>query len=123
MNPRINVGKGVTGCVRYVFGEGRDPKTGELLPDPLDGSSRVAWIGSTGFGFNIETREHAELARRIMEFDALNQKGQAQQDCMHLSLIVAAGRAAHPRADGRSGARRLEGARHGQRQGAVCRAR
>jgi hypothetical protein len=27
MNPRINVGKGVTGAVRYVLGEGRDPKT------------------------------------------------------------------------------------------------
>ena len=86
MNPRINVGKGVTGAVNYVLGEGRDPKTGELLPDPLDGSSRVAWIGGTGFGFNIESQAHAELARRIMEFDAQNQKGQAQQDCMHLSL-------------------------------------
>ncbi|MGA8613741.1 MAG: AAA family ATPase, partial [Xanthobacteraceae bacterium] len=86
MNPRINVGKGVTGAVNYVLGEGRDPKTGELLPDPLDGSSRVAWIGGTGFGFNIESEAHAELARRVMEFDAQNQKGQAQQDCMHLSL-------------------------------------
>ena len=86
MNPRINVGKGVTGAVNYVLGEGRDPKTGELLPDPLDGSSRVAWIGGTGFGFNIETEAHAEVARRIMEYDARWQKGQAQQDCMHLSL-------------------------------------
>jgi Relaxase/Mobilisation nuclease domain len=86
MNPRINVGKGVTGCVRYVLGEGRDPKTGELLPNPLDGSSRVAWIGSTGFGWTVENAADAEQARREMEFDALNQKGQAQQDCMHLSL-------------------------------------
>jgi hypothetical protein len=48
--------------------------------------SRVPWFSGTGFGFNIQTREQAELARRIMEFDALNQKEQAQQDCMHLSL-------------------------------------
>ena len=60
MNPRINVGKGVTGAVNYVLGEGCDPNPGELLPDPLDGSSRVAWIGGTGFGFNIETEAHAE---------------------------------------------------------------
>jgi hypothetical protein len=86
MNPRINVGRGVSGAVNYVHGEGRDPKTSELLPDPLDGSSRVDWIGGTGFGFTISTEAHAELARRIMEFDALNQKGQCQQDCVHLSL-------------------------------------
>jgi ATP-dependent exoDNAse (exonuclease V) alpha subunit len=86
MNPRINVGTGVTGATRYVLGEGRDPKTGELKPDALDGSTRVDWIGGTGFGFSIETEAHADLARRIMEFDALNQKGACQQDCMHLSL-------------------------------------
>ena len=39
MNPRLNVGKGVTGAVRYVLGEGRDPKTGELKDRPEDGSS------------------------------------------------------------------------------------
>ena len=32
MIPRINIGKGVTGAVRYVLGQGRDPKTGELKP-------------------------------------------------------------------------------------------
>jgi Ti-type conjugative transfer relaxase TraA len=86
MNPRINVGRGVSGAVNYVLGQGRDPKTGELLPDPLDGTSRVAWIGGTGFGFTISTEAQAELARRIMEFDALNQKGACNQDCVHLSL-------------------------------------
>ena len=86
MNSRINVGKGVTGCVRYVLGEGRDPKTGELKPDRLDGSSRVAWIGGAGFQFDIATEADAQLARRIMEFDALNQKGAVRQDCVHLTL-------------------------------------
>ena len=56
MIPRINVGKGVTGAVRYVLGEGRDPKTGELKPAAGDGQGRVAWIGGTGFGFEIEDR-------------------------------------------------------------------
>src|SRR4051794_21822331 len=86
MNPRINVGKGVTGAVRYVLGEGRDPKTGELKELSENGKTRVDWIGGTGFGWKVETRADADLARRVMEFDAVNQKGQCQQDCVHLSL-------------------------------------
>ena len=89
MNPRINVGKGVTGAVRYVFGPGRDPKTGELKQAPVDGQSRVDWIGGTGFGFDIRTEADADLARRVMEFDALNQTSrtrQCEQDCVHISL-------------------------------------
>ena len=86
MTPRANVGKGVTGAVRYVLGEGRDAKTGELKPAPADGQRRVDWISGTGFGFEIETEADADLARRVMEFEALNQKGACQQDCLHLSL-------------------------------------
>ena len=94
MMPRLKIGKGVTGCIRYVFGEGRDPKTGELLPHPLDGSTRVAWFGGTGFGFDIDSRDDADLARRVMEFDALNQASKTrkcEQDCVHLSLAWARG--------------------------------
>jgi Ti-type conjugative transfer relaxase TraA len=86
MTPRINVGKGVTGAVRYVLGQGRDPKTGVLHGLVPGEDSRVDWIGGTGFGFTISTEAQADLARRIMEFDALNQNGVAQQDCVHLSL-------------------------------------
>src|SRR5215472_1234267 len=86
MNPRINVGRGVTGCVNYVFGPGRDPKTGHIKPEPLDGSTRVKWIGGTGFGFEIKTKSDADLARRIMEFDSLNGRTQCRMDCVHLSL-------------------------------------
>ena len=50
MNPRINVGKGVTGAVRYVLGPGRDPKTGEIR-DMAPGS-RVAWMSGQG-GFRV----------------------------------------------------------------------
>jgi hypothetical protein len=89
MNPRINVGRGVTGAVRYVLGQGRDPKTG-ALKDLMPGEdSRVEWIGGTGFGFRIETAADADLARRVMEFDAVNQKSRTKQcelDCVHLSL-------------------------------------
>jgi Ti-type conjugative transfer relaxase TraA len=86
MNPRLNVGRGVTGAVNYVFGPGRDPQTGRLKPEPEDGSSRVKWIGGTGFGFEIKTRGDADLARRIMEFDSLNGTTQCRMDCVHLSL-------------------------------------
>ena len=46
----MKVGKGVTGAVRYVFGQGRDPKTGELkdaVPDCLQkvGGSGVGLLG------------------------------------------------------------------------------
>src|SRR3984893_525738 len=89
MNTRINVGRGVTGAVRYVLGQGRDPKTGalkELMPGT---DSRVEWIGGTGFGFTIETAADADLARRVLEIGALDQKRRRRQcelDCVHLSL-------------------------------------
>ena len=94
MIPRMKVGKGVTGAVRYVLGEGRDPKTGELKPSPANGNTRVDWMSGTGFGFEIETEADADLARRVMEFDALNQSSRTrlcEQDCVHLSLAWARG--------------------------------
>ena len=70
--------------------------------------SRVAWIGGTGFGFEIKNEDDAELARRVMEFDALNQAQPhppCEKDCVHLSLALAARRETDPRADGGGGAR------------------
>jgi Ti-type conjugative transfer relaxase TraA len=89
MNPRLNVGKGVTGAVRYALGPGRDPKTGELKQPANDDKSRVDWIGGQGFAFEVKTSADAELARRVMEFAALNQQSRTrkcEQDCVHLSL-------------------------------------
>ena len=89
MIPRCTVGKGITGAAQYALSEGRDPETGKRRRKPTNGNSRVAWIGGTGFGFDIVSREDADLARRIMEFDALNQASrtrQCEKDCVHLSL-------------------------------------
>jgi hypothetical protein len=89
MIPRCVVGRGVTGAVRYILGEGRDPETGELAVLPEGHPSRVAWIGGTGFGFEIESREDAQLARKIMESDAANQASRTkrcEKDCVHLAL-------------------------------------
>jgi hypothetical protein len=87
--PRCNVGKGVTGAVRYILGEGRHPETGNAKRLGPDQISRVEWFTGINFGFAIESREDAELARRVMEFDALNQASRTrpcQKDCVHLSL-------------------------------------
>jgi Ti-type conjugative transfer relaxase TraA len=87
--PRCTVGKGISGAVRYIFGEGRDPETGNLRSAPALAYSRVAWFGGTGFGFEIETEADADLARRVMEFDARNQASRTrrcEKDCLHLSL-------------------------------------
>lgn len=89
MITRCIVGKGVTGAVRYILGEGRDPESMELMILPEASESRVGWIAGTGFGFEIETPDDADLARRIMEFDALNQASRTKQcelDCVHLAL-------------------------------------
>ncbi|MBX3027872.1 AAA family ATPase [bacterium] len=52
-------------------------------------SSRVAWLGGQGFGFEIESRVDADLARRIMEFAAVNQASRTkrcEKDALHISL-------------------------------------
>jgi Ti-type conjugative transfer relaxase TraA len=75
--------------MRYVTGPGHDPKTGQFLPQPADASTRVDWIGGTGFGFEITTETHADLARRVMEFDALHQASKTrkcEKDCVHIAL-------------------------------------
>jgi hypothetical protein len=89
MIPRCTVGRGVTGAVRYILGEGRNPETGRPRPSPADGRSRVAWFGGIGFGFDVQTHADADLARRIMEFGAQNQASRTRRcdkDCVHLSL-------------------------------------
>lgn len=88
MIPRCTIGTGVTGAVRYIMSEGRDPATDKPRPCPETGS-RVAWFGGTGFGFAIRTPKDADLARRIMEFGAQNQASRTRpcvKDCLHLSL-------------------------------------
>ena len=94
MNTRINVGKGITGAVRYCRGEGRDPISGAILPAADIGQGRVAWYGGTGFSFEIASEAHLDLARKIMEFDALNQASRTkkcEQDAVHLTLSWAVG--------------------------------
>ena len=53
MIPRIKVGSGITGAVRYALGEGRDPTTLEPRRQPASDRSRVEWIGGMNLGFEV----------------------------------------------------------------------
>jgi Ti-type conjugative transfer relaxase TraA len=89
MITRCKIGKGITGAVRYIFGEGRDPESGELNTLANGEITRVDWFGGVGFGFEIDSRDDADLARRIMEFDAQNQSSRTRRcemDCVHLAV-------------------------------------
>jgi Ti-type conjugative transfer relaxase TraA len=93
MIARSVVGKGVTGLSKYVLGEGKGPGNDNIAPGE---HSRVGWIGGQNFGFDITSRERAELATRIMEFDALNQRSRTkpcEKDALHLTLAWRVGEA------------------------------
>jgi Ti-type conjugative transfer relaxase TraA len=85
MLPNLVKGKGISGTVRYVLGQGKGRGA-----DWHEGQeSRVDWISGQGFGFDIKTRDDADLGRRIMEFAAVNQASRTKPcdvDALHLSL-------------------------------------
>jgi AAA domain/Relaxase/Mobilisation nuclease domain len=94
MNPRIQTGRGITGAMRYVMGEGRDAKTMAIKILGPGETSRVVWMSGQGFGSTIRSEADADRARRIMEHDALNQKSSTRkciEDCLHFSLAWAPG--------------------------------
>ena len=86
-----NVGTGLSGCVRYVMGEGRDTKTRQTRPAAAnENESRVAWMSAQGFGaWTPQNRADIDRARRQMEYDALHQSSKTKpckDDCFHLVL-------------------------------------
>jgi hypothetical protein len=82
----MTMGMGITGAVNYARGEGRDPVTREFKKLAPGEESRVEFFGGGNFGFSITNGEDIELARKVMEFEALNQKGKSKQVVGHLSL-------------------------------------
>jgi hypothetical protein len=82
---RLIKGTGLSGAVRYVMGQGYGRGNDWTLGE----DSRVAWVSGQGFGFDITTRDDVDLARRVMEFDAGNQRSRTKRchkDVMHISL-------------------------------------
>jgi len=84
------IGGGLTGAFNYLLGQGRERATGQRRPPAAnENESRVAWISGQGFGWTPSNRDTADLARRVMEYDALNQHSKTRQckkDCLHLVL-------------------------------------
>jgi hypothetical protein len=97
MIPHVVQGKGISGALAYVMGQGNDAETGERKTLEAGAESRAALLGGQGFGFEIDSAERLELARKVMEWSAQreNQGSRTRpcvKDCLHLSLSWEAGR-------------------------------
>jgi len=97
MIPKIVTGKGISGALAYVMGQGNDAQTGKRLELGEGETTRARIIGGQNFGFEIENADDLDLARRIMEFQGLpqNQAGKTRKldnDCYHASLSWGLGR-------------------------------
>ena len=90
MIPNIVKGRGITGALAYVMGQGEDEngKRIELVPGE---KSRADILGAQNIGFEIESAADLDLARRMMEWNgaAENQASKwrkCEKDCLHASL-------------------------------------
>src|SRR5271167_5202984 len=73
------------------MGQGNDPMTGERLELVPGETSRAELLGGQNFGFEVNSADRLELARRMMEWQGLpeNQAGKTRKldrDCFHASL-------------------------------------
>ena len=90
MIPNIVKGRGITGALAYVMGQGEDEngKRIELVPGE---KSRADILGAQNIGFEIESAADLDLARRMMEWNG-KEENQAskwrkcEKDCLHASL-------------------------------------
>ena len=88
--PNIVKGRGITGALAYVMGQGKDEngKRIELVPGE---KSRAEILGAQNIGFEIESAADLDLARRMMEWNG-KEENQAskwrkcEKDCLHASL-------------------------------------
>src|SRR5208282_4115567 len=91
MIPHIVKGKGITGALAYVMGQGNDRETKQRKTLADGQESRAQIVGGQNFGFEIDGKESLELARRGMEWNALpdNQASRGrkcEKDALHASL-------------------------------------
>ena len=71
MIPNIVKGKGISGALAYAMGQGNDEATGQRKELAAGEDSRATILGGQNFGFEIDSAERMELARKMMEFQAL----------------------------------------------------
>jgi ATP-dependent exoDNAse (exonuclease V) alpha subunit len=91
MMPNIVKGSGVTGAIRYSMGQGNDAITGARLTLEAGDRSRAEILGGQNFGFEIDSEDRLDMARRMMEWNgkAENQASRGrkcEKDCLHVSL-------------------------------------
>ena len=108
MIPNLVKGKGITGAINYALGEGYEGEKKNGKAHALDRAagidtkgaavqlgegeaSRATILGGQNFGFEIDSPERVEVARRAMEWNAApeNQTSKSRKcenDCLHASL-------------------------------------
>ncbi len=91
MIPNIVKGKGISGALAYAMGQGNDEATGQRKELAAGEQSRATILGGQNFGFEIDSADRLETARRMMEFQALPQNQASktrklENDCFHASL-------------------------------------
>ena len=96
MIPHVVSGKGISGALAYVMGQGNDPETGKRKELEDGQESRAVLLGGQNFGFEVKSADDLDLARKIMEWSALpeNQASKTRKcvkDCLHMSLSWEAG--------------------------------
>jgi hypothetical protein len=87
----IAKGTGISGALAYAMGEGNDAVTNERLTLGEGEKTRAEILGGQNVGFEIDGAERLDLARRMMEWNALpeNQPSRTRKcvkDCLHASL-------------------------------------
>ncbi len=91
MIPNIVKGRGITGAIAYSMGQGNDKETGKRLELGAGETSRADILGGQNFGFEIDSADRLDMARRMMEWNgkAENQASRGRKcenDCLHASL-------------------------------------
>jgi len=60
-------GKGPTGAIRYVMGQGRDRQTGRLKQVAPGQPGRASFVGAQGFGYQPKDDVEIDTCRKVME--------------------------------------------------------
>ena len=90
MIPKIVTGRGISGALAYVMGQGNDAQTGKRL-ELVPGERAAQDHRRAEFWLRDRDAADLDLARRIMEYQGLpqNQAGKTRKldnDCYHASL-------------------------------------
>ena len=91
MIPNLVKGRGISGAIRYSLGQGNDKATGERKTLERGEISRADILGGQNFGFDIDSADRLDMARRMMEWNGapenqFSRGRKCETDCLHASL-------------------------------------